>query len=232
MNQTFTLITDGACMKNPGPGGWGLIFVAPDGHVTEYGGHDPESTNNRMELAGYYKGLQETYRRAKANALTSGVIHLIADSKYVLDGAEKYIHGWKRNGWKTSTGGDVKNQDYWEQIDKGYAALKTFNFKFKYELVKGHSGNEGNERADQIAVAFSRGEGITLYDGPLADYPVSIVSGPPFEMVYLCYVDGVLERHKTWDTCQKRVSGKPGARYKKVKNPLEEVETLKLWGLK
>ena len=229
-DRPYYLVADGACRGNPGPGGWGLIVVTPAEEVFEFGGYDPDSTNNRMELMGFYRGLQEVHRRGKDEP-GKKIIHAISDSKYVLDGVEKYVRNWVKNGWKTSTGSDVKNKDIWEKILKGLDTVKKHGFVLEYELVKGHSGNDANERVDQIAVRYSREEPIDLYTGPLSRYPVKIETGTPFEVVYLSYIDGVLVRHKTWDECQKATSGKPGAKFKKVKNRVEEREALRLWGL-
>jgi len=240
MSRSYYLVSDGACMKNPGPGGWGLIVVTPSEHVIEFGGSETESTNNRMELMGFYRGLQEVYRRAKPSTeagegrtaeVGNKILHAISDSKYVLDGAEKYIHAWKRNGWKTAAGGEVKNQEIWEKIAKGLDLFRQIGFTIEYELVKGHAGNDANERADQIAVKYSRKEAVDLYEGPLSKYPIQIQTGAPFAPVYLSYVGGVLKRHATWDECKREVEGKAGARYKKVTNRLQEKETLALWGI-
>lgn len=208
-----------------------MILVTPSEHVIEFGGSDTDTTNNRMELMGFYRGLQEVYRRAKVDP-GNKVLHAISDSKYVLDSAEKFIRSWQRNGWKTAAGGDVKNQDMWEKVAKGLEKFKEAGFKLEYELVKGHAGNDANERADQIAVKYSRNESVDLYEGPLSKYPIRIQTGEAFPTVYLSYVNGVLKRHKTWDECKRETEGKAGAKYKKVTNRLQEKETLTLWGIK
>jgi len=114
--KSYILISDGACSKNPGPGGWGMILVTPEDQVLEFGGHESESTNNRMELMGLYRGMQEIYKLEKKKK-TADLIHVISDSKYVLDGASKYVANWARSAWRTSTGTEVKNQDLWEKIN-------------------------------------------------------------------------------------------------------------------
>ena len=134
-------------------------------------------------------------------------------------------------GFETAAGEPVKNRDLWERVEKGLQTLTDAGFRVEYELVKGHAGTEANERVDQIAVKFSRGESIDLYQGPLAGYSVSFDSGVKFEPVYLSCVNGKLERHATWDECKRATEGKAGARYKKVKNRMEERETLEAWGL-
>jgi ribonuclease HI len=232
MSKPYYIVSDGACMKNPGPGGWGLIVVTPGEQVTEFGGYEAESTNNRMELMGFYRGMQEVYKRAKAEP-GNKILHAISDSKYVLDGASKYIKNWQKNGWKTSTGGDVKNQEMWEKVAKGQELFKEIGFKFEYELVKGHSGNDANERVDQIAVKYSRSEeeALELFEGPLSKYPIQVQTGAPFHQVYLSYVGGKLTRHAKWDDCKAAVEGKAGAKYKKVTNRLQERETLEGWGV-
>lgn len=233
--NSYLIVSDGACSRNPGPGGWGLILVTPSGHVTEFGGNESESTNNRMEMMGFYRGLQEIYRVSQhgQNPLDrdAKIIHAISDSKYVLDGASKFVHAWKRNGWKTVAGGDVKNQDIWEKILKGMDLLRGLQFKFEYELVKGHSGHDANERVDQIAVKFCKNESIELYSGPLSEYEVNLEASEPFEPCYLSWVDGKLLRHQTWEACKRATEGKRGAKYKKVVNRTQEKETLGAWGI-
>jgi ribonuclease HI len=229
-SASFIIISDGACSGNPGPGGWGMILVTPEEKVREYGGHEPATTNNRMELMGFYRGMQEVYH-LREQFPNARILHAISDSKYVLDGAQKYVPNWAKNGWKTSTGGDVKNQDLWEKVIKEQQLLRESGFRFEYELVKGHSGHEGNERVDQIAVKYVREEPISLYAGKLQDYSVSLAPGKPFEKTYLSLVDGKLCKSKTWDECKALVEGKRGAKYKKVVSASEEKETLAMWGL-
>ena len=136
-----------------------MILVTPEDQVLEFGGHESESTNNRMELMGLYRGMQEIYKLEKKKK-TADLIHVISDSKYVLDGASKYVANWARSAWRTSTGTEVKNQDLWEKILKGFTELKKLKMRFDYELVKGHSGHDANERCDQIAVAYSKNEEV------------------------------------------------------------------------
>ena len=234
MLRQFQIVSDGACSKNPGPGGWGLIVVTPDGKLQEFGGAEEETTNNRMELFGFYRGLQEVYRFLNAHpdaSVTSIRVRVISDSKYVLDGSEHSLPKWIDRNWKTVAGEPVKNQDLWEKILKGQEMLKDLGVEFEYVLVKGHSGSEANERVDQIAVKYSRGEGIKLFQGDLQSYSVSLDLSAKFDPVYLSYVAGKLERHSTWDACKRATEGKHGAKYKKVKNRLEEQETLKAWGV-
>ena len=235
MESEYLLVSDGACSQNPGPGGWGLIVATPSGQVFEWGGAEAGTTNNRMELFGVYRGMQEVYKLSTSSSDPTDrmikKIHVISDSKYVLDGASRYSIQWMNNGWKTASGGEVKNQDLWEKVVKGQEVLRGLGFQFQYELVKGHSGSEANERVDQIAGKFCRGEKIELYQGSLDQYPISLDTSSVFTAMYLSFVDGKLLRHKTWDECKKATEGKKGARYKKVKNPLEERETLKAWGL-
>jgi len=234
MDRGYVIVSDGACSGNPGPGGWGLIVLLPGDRVLELGGADDSTTNNRMEMFGLYRGLQEVYRDAAGAGSGEGgarALRVISDSKYVLDGASKFVRNWVRNGWKTATGEPVKNRDLWEKIEKGVRTLESIGFRIGYELVKGHAGTEANERVDQIAVKFSKGERIDLYNGDLAGYSISLDPGARFEPAYLSYVNGKLERHSTWDACKRATEGKAGARYKKVKNRMEEQETLRAWGL-
>lgn len=239
--KEFILIADGACSKNPGPGGYGTIVIAPAGvisgeeHALEFGGGEEQTTNNRMELMGFYRGLQEIYKLGRAVPGPKRIRALL-DSTYVINGADKYVWNWAKNGWKTQAG-EVKNQDIWEKILKGLTLIREADFEMKYEHVKGHSGHEGNERVDQISVAYSRefsgasSAPIELYSGPVKDYSVR-VEAQGFSAAYLSYVGGELKRHLTWPECESWVKGKPGAKFKKVTNRLQEEETLKLWGVR
>ena len=134
--------TDGACSGNPGPGGWGVILQAVrDGELVrerELSGGEAETTNNRMELMAAIRAL-ETLERSAA-------ITIVTDSVYLRDGITKWIHGWKRNGWRTAAKKPVKNDDLWQRLDAAQAGHKV-----TWEWVKGHAGHEENERADQLA---------------------------------------------------------------------------------
>lgn len=135
--KAVTLYTDGACSGNPGPGGWGVLMI--------YGAHEKElwdgafeTTNNRMELTAAIAGL---------NALKASCsVTLFTDSTYVRDGITKWIHGWKAKGWKTANKKPVKNQDLWQALDEAMA-----RHDVDWRWVKGHAGDEGNERADALA---------------------------------------------------------------------------------
>lgn len=129
--------TDGACSGNPGPGGWGAILHW-NGHEKELSGAEADTTNNRMELMAAIAALEALKRRSK--------VRLVTDSTYVRDGVTKWIHGWKRNGWKTAAKKPVKNDDLWKRLD----AIAS-KHDVSWEWVKGHAGHPENERADQLA---------------------------------------------------------------------------------
>ena len=141
------IYTDGACSGNPGPGGWGTVVYFVDRSVHEMGGAKPHTTNNQMEMQAAIAALQFL----KDVGYTES-IELYTDSEYVKNGITQWIHGWKKKGWKTSTGKPVLNPEYWQQLD----ALNTANVQWRY--VRGHTGNVGNERCDTIARAFSLGK--------------------------------------------------------------------------
>ena len=141
MTQFFAY-TDGACSGNPGPGGWGVLLVAKDGETVlkerELCGGAPDTTNNRMELMAAIEALSSLSRKT--------VITIVTDSSYVKDGLTKWIHGWKRNGWKTAAKKPVKNEDLWRALDEAVAQHDVI-----WEWVKGHAGHAENERADKLA---------------------------------------------------------------------------------
>ena len=137
MSDRVTIHTDGACSGNPGPGGWGAILTFGD-HEKELNGGEPHTTNNRMELMGAIAALEALKKPC--------TVELHTDSKYVHDGISKWIHGWKRNGWKTADRKPVKNMDLWQQLDELAA-----RHDITWHWVKGHAGTDGNERADELA---------------------------------------------------------------------------------
>ena len=130
--------TDGACSGNPGPGGWGAILEW-NGHRKELKGGEPETTNNRMEMMAAIKALEALKRSDKD-------IILITDSVYLRDGITKWIHGWKKRGWKTADKKPVKNVDLWQHLDE---LVRQHSIECRW--VKGHAGDPGNERADELA---------------------------------------------------------------------------------
>ena len=136
--------TDGACSGNPGPGGWGVVLQAINaGEIVkerELSGGAGETTNNQMELMAAISAL-ETLERASS-------ITVVTDSSYVKDGVSTWIHGWKRNGWKTAAKKPVKNVELWQRLDAAQA-----RHNVTWEWVKGHAGHPENERADALARA-------------------------------------------------------------------------------
>jgi ribonuclease HI len=131
--------TDGACSGNPGPGGWGALLAA-NGREKEICGGEPATTNNRMELMAAIMAL---------DALTApSRVELHTDSKYLRDGITKWLHNWKRNGWRTADKKPVKNDDLWKRLE---AAAERHEVDWRW--VKGHDGDAGNERADALARA-------------------------------------------------------------------------------
>ncbi len=145
---------DGACSGNPGPGGWGALLRFADGSVRELGGADPATTNNRMELTAALALLRELKDLPRHPDLV-----IRTDSRYLIDGLERWIHGWKRKGWRTASGGAVLNRDLWEELD----AARLSDVPLRH--VRGHSGDPDNDRCDAIAVAFARGDRAVLRDG-------------------------------------------------------------------
>ena len=142
--------TDGACSGNPGAGGWGGLILFEDGSEIEIGGGEKLTTNNRMELTAAIKTLEKLQEfTLKRN------FKLRTDSKYLIQGYTSWIKNWKKNGWKTSAGKPVLNSDLWKKIDELRLA------DLSMEFVKGHSGDQLNERVDLIATNYSKGISLT-----------------------------------------------------------------------
>jgi ribonuclease HI len=131
--------SDGACQGNPGPGGWAAVLVYGE-QKREISGGVPATTNNRMELQAAIEALRALNR--------SCAVEFHTDSNYLRDGITKWLHGWKRNGWKTQAKQPVKNEDLWRQLDAEVA-----RHEIKWHWVKGHAGDAGNERCDALATA-------------------------------------------------------------------------------
>ena len=132
-----TIYTDGACKGNPGPGGWGA-WLSSGGHDKELFGGEAQTTNNRMELTAVIEALASLKRSCE--------VTLYTDSEYVRKGITEWIIGWKQRGWKTADKKPVKNVDLWQRLD----ALRALH-QVHWRWVKGHAGDPGNERADQLA---------------------------------------------------------------------------------
>ena len=132
-----TIFTDGSCLSNPGPGGWAAILRWGD-NEKEIAGNEADTTNNRMELKATIMGL---------NAVTRAMpIVLYTDSRYVMNGVRDWMPRWKENGWKTASKKPVANKDLWQQLDEAVS-----RHDITWHWVKGHTGNEVNERCDQLA---------------------------------------------------------------------------------
>jgi ribonuclease HI len=235
----MVVFTDGASKGNPGPGGWGVIIVGRDGHVTELGGWAVTTTNNKMELTGAIEALSRVRD-------TSGPVSIYTDSTYVIQGIRGWVHGWKRRGWKTAAGTDVLNRELWERLDALVSARGPRGISWHY--VRGHVGIPGNERVDEIADSFATQRTLPLYDGPLSGYPVPILDLPEDTTVpvrstsssgggtsksaaysYLSVVEGKPMRHATWSECERRVKGRSGARFKKATSATDEEAILRSW---
>ena len=136
-----SIYTDGACSGNPGIGGWGAVILLNNSEQINLNGGSLQTTNNQMELRAAIEGLKHFSKSTKLNIYT--------DSKYVKDGIESWIQKWKINGWKTSSKKDVKNKDLWIELNK-----QILRHEIQWNWVKGHAGNQYNEKADTLAREF------------------------------------------------------------------------------
>ena len=136
-DNIVTIYTDGSCLSNPGPGGWAAILQWRD-NEREIVGHEPDTTNNRMELKAAIMGLNAVTRKMP--------IALHTDSRYVMEGVQDWMPRWKANGWKTASKKPVANQDLWKMLDEAVSRHQII-----WHWVKGHAGDELNERCDQLA---------------------------------------------------------------------------------
>jgi ribonuclease HI len=231
------VFSDGATKGNPGPGGWGVVVVTPDGRVRELGGGAAQTTNNRMELTAAIRALE------CVRAL-DGPLAIYTDSTYVIKGIREWIWAWRRRGWKTADGADVQNRDLWEEMYDLVSQRGRTTIEWHY--VRGHVGTPGNERVDQIADGFARQQPVDLYEGPLHGYSIAVLDVPEDTTVpvrpagsvrrdktpahsYLSVVDGKPMRHATWAECERRVKGRSGALFKKATSAADEAAILRGW---
>lgn len=152
-----SIYTDGACTGNPGPGGWGVVVYFNDGSIYEMGGQAAHTTNNQMEMQAAIAALKLVQVvTEKLSPQQQESITLYTDSEYLINGITKWVKGWKKKGWKTAQGKAVLNKEIWEALDELSTNLVA------WQHVRGHSGDQGNERADAIARAFALGKTPSL----------------------------------------------------------------------
>src|SRR6185437_12899885 len=195
-------------------------------------------TNNKMELQAVISGLRQVER-------FPGPVEVYTDSTYVIQGITQWIWAWRNRDWKTAEGKDVANAELWQRLSALVARRGKEN-PIEWKYVKGHSGIPGNERVDEIAVAFAAGKHITLFNGSLFRYSVPIHALPADTSVpkrdptsekkekvaaysYLSLINGRLERHSSWKECEARVKGRPGAKFKKTLSAEDEARILEEW---
>jgi len=231
--KNVIIFTDGAARGNPGPGGWGTIVVG-ETKVTELGGREAHTTNNRMELTAVIEALAYV-----AKQYADGETVVNTDSSYVLNGSTKWLAGWKRNDWKTKAKGEVVNIDLWELMDEVLSVVG----KVSWNLIKGHSGVPANERCDVIATCYADNKKPNLYSGSVSGYSVSLSvevskakssklkaktsSAPAFS--YVSSLNGEIATHATWKECEARVKGKSKALFKKSFSVADEKAIIDQW---
>jgi ribonuclease HI len=235
MIHKIDIYTDGSSRGNPGQAGWaGIVFDYARNSVVELGGREDVATNNRMELMAVYKALvyiEECH-------LLDLPITLYIDSAYVQKGVTIWMYAWEKNDWRTKDGNPVLNLDIWKEL-----VFLVFRLKRKaditFQKIEGHAGHFGNECADRVATSFADKKPTPLYKGTLAEYErlykSVIVPVKSFTRVipkstkstgraysYVSLVAGVVYVDKDWPSCEARVKGKRGVKYKKVFSKIEE----------
>lgn len=250
--MTTTIFTDGASRGNPGPGGWAFVVVyekdkvgaasgVASGEVAQWvkegGGAERVATNNQMELMAALRALEYVLMER-----ITGDIVVHSDSSYMINGITKWVAGWKKKGWITSTKTPVENRELWEGLDTVVAQLNTSGIHVRWQYVGGHIGVKGNERCDVIATALATGKAVepALFQGQFSAYSIADVLDISHSIEqkkdrgtdrsrskataysYVSAVNGVVQVHKTWKECEARVKGQRGARFKKAFSATEE----------
>ncbi len=241
IDNSLIIFTDGSALGNPGPGGYGAVILFPMmDECIELGGNKLMTTNNEMELTAVISALSYSSDNTKT-------LHIFTDSSYVINGITKWVHGWERNNWQTTTKQDVSHRPLWESLVKLVRIRETSN-PVHWHHVAGHAGIPGNERCDVIATSYSSGKPVSLYRGKLSVYTDQVVpnilhtepdetllakkkskkktsSEKPF--AYVSLVDNIFRSHDTWAECEQQVKGVKGkVKFKKVFS-LEELEMVK-----
>lgn len=147
MTNKIEIYTDGSSLGNPGPGGYGVVVVDSLKVVKEFGGYEKSTTNNRMELTGAIEALEYINKNIKDKEVT-----ICTDSAYVLGGVTTWISNWEKNGWRTANKKPVLNKDLWQAL---ITLVRVSSSRISWQKIKGHSGHEFNEKADEIATKYA-----------------------------------------------------------------------------
>lgn len=230
------IYTDGASRGNPGSGGWASVVLS-EGKVFELAGSEKRATNNQMELAAVAKVLSD-----KRVCNHTGVISIFSDSAYVVNGLNSWVYGWEKNNWITSTKTKVENKELWQLLLR---LLREYGDRLVIKKISGHAGELYNERCDELAVAAALSKEPKLFSGSLEKYKVFLEEtgvtvkkavlkkkkndAPAYS--YVSLVGGKVHVDKTWGSCEKRVKGAKGAKYKKVFSKDEETELVQEYTL-
>ncbi len=238
------IYTDGASSGNPGPGGWAAVFRIGS-EVCEIGGADENTTNNRMEMMAAIEAIKAINKKNAAKNATE--IFLYTDSTYLVKGITSWIFNWKRNNWRNNQKDPVLNKDLWIDLEEQVHGLK-----INWKIVSGHAGVVLNNRVDEIAVSFSQSvknkdsNKPKLFAGHADTYEFKVdhpteeelkskktapkkskSSGKAYS--YVSLLDGVIQKHKTWEDCKNRVHKQKKVLYKKTINEADEKELISKW---
>lgn len=247
-DTSLAVYSDGACSGNPGPGGFGAIVLLPGRRVIELGGGESSTTNNQMELTGVIQGLNLIASEFTVGPANYNKIFVFTDSVYVIRGITQWIFGWMRSGWKNQQGEQVANKDLWLQLFEVVNELKRKKISLDWNYVRGHVGVHGNERCDVIAVSYSKGQFIDLFNGSAENYRFDITEFPltepipemkpriapdPNKKSWYIVLNGTQKLvFTTWKECEAAVKGRSGVKFKKVASAEEEKAILQQWGYK
>lgn len=229
MENNIIIFTDGSALGNPGKAGWGAIIISNKKNILEMGGFEKKSTNNRMEMTAVIESIKRVNEE-----FPNSKIEIYIDSSYVINGITKWIHGWVLKGWIGVNKQPILNKDLWEELNKINGS------NIKWNLLPGHSGIFGNEKADEIATTFASENKPVLYKGTIDKYNKKILDFSTNGMVknnkknviaysYLSMVNGVIEKHKTWKECESRVKGKKDVRFRKSIDKENENKIIDEW---